>query len=71
MTFSCDKCGACCRAVKCDRLKDNLCSIYDTRPTICRVDEMARIRGLERNAAYIINKHCCHILREKENAGAN
>lgn len=51
--FECDKCGACCRhidlsplSVKLDRgdgvcryLNGNLCSIYSSRPLICRVDE--------------------------------
>ena len=52
--FLCDQCGKCCEKVhtsevyryladetgKCKYLKNNLCSIYETRPLICRVDEM-------------------------------
>lgn len=53
--FKCDRCGACCRTVGlieeakfldrgdgvCKYLTDNnLCSIYDFRPEICRVDKM-------------------------------
>ncbi len=54
--FPCTKCGQCCRNVGnspltkfLDRgdgicshlnLQTNLCSIYKTRPQICRVDEM-------------------------------
>lgn len=37
MDWTCSKCGACCRAIKCPFLKDNLCTIYETRPPICRV----------------------------------
>lgn len=43
-------CGACCKNVGhlpipstdgiCDLLVDGLCSIYDERPEICRVDSM-------------------------------
>lgn len=52
--FPCTKCGICCRNIDkvpelkdydlgngtCMYLKDNLCSIYSTRPDICRVDVM-------------------------------
>ncbi|WP_430748875.1 YkgJ family cysteine cluster protein [Candidatus Enterococcus moelleringii] len=55
MTFSCIKCGLCCRKVGsisylsylaekngCCKYFDessNLCTIYDNRPELCRVDE--------------------------------
>lgn len=51
--FKCDKCGECCRHLNkselyreldrgdgvCKYLVHNLCSIYDERPLLCRVDE--------------------------------
>ena len=51
--FKCDCCGCCCRNLDksnlyieldrgdgvCRYLQGNLCSIYDTRPLLCRVDE--------------------------------
>lgn len=51
--FKCDKCGECCRQLNkssiyddlhdgggvCRYLKNNLCSIYEKRPLLCRVDE--------------------------------
>lgn len=51
--FQCDKCGLCCRNLhlsslyadlddgtgKCMYLQGNLCSIYDIRPIICRIDD--------------------------------
>lgn len=54
MNFQCDKCGICCRLLKyvpqlaafdrgdgvCIHLKDNLCSIYESRPDICNVEKM-------------------------------
>lgn len=52
--FHCDKCGECCRHIdlipqlshfdsgdgSCIYLIGNMCSIYDKRPDICRVDVM-------------------------------
>ncbi|AVP65972.1 zinc/iron-chelating domain-containing protein [Clostridium botulinum] len=51
--FMCDKCGQCCRNLDkspiyaelhsgngvCKYLDGNLCSIYENRPLLCRVDE--------------------------------
>ena len=51
--FKCIMCGECCRNLNksklyddldrgdgvCKYLVDNLCSIYDNRPLLCRVDE--------------------------------
>lgn len=53
MMFVCDKCGECCKNLdkspiyseldrgngSCKYLVGNLCSIYDNRPLLCRVDE--------------------------------
>ena len=54
MDFKCDKCGICCKMLTgipqlaafdrgdgvCIHLKDNLCSIYESRPDICNVGKM-------------------------------
>ena len=51
--FFCEKCGECCKHLDrsdlykdldrgdgvCKYLKQNICSIYDKRPIMCRVDE--------------------------------
>lgn len=51
--FACGKCGHCCRSLDkspiyaeldggngiCKYLDGNLCSVYSTRPLLCRVDE--------------------------------
>lgn len=51
--FRCDKCGECCKNLNksdiysfldrgdgvCKYLNRNLCSIYNERPLLCRVDE--------------------------------
>ena len=55
MEFLCSQCGACCRRAgiwevakyglpikkdgSCGHLKNNLCSIYEERPLICRAKE--------------------------------
>jgi len=51
--FNCDKCGACCRNLEqsvvykeldrgdgiCKYLNGNICSVYERRPLLCRIDE--------------------------------
>ena len=53
MIFECKQCGNCCRHLDrselykdldrgdgvCRYLKDNLCSIYEDRPLLCRIEE--------------------------------
>lgn len=53
MSFKCIKCGECCKNLNmsdiykelhkgdeiCIYLKDNICTIYEDRPLLCRVDE--------------------------------
>ena len=55
--FDCTKCGECCRNLGgssiyaaldrgdgvCMYLDGNLCSIYETRPLLCRVDESYKL----------------------------
>ena len=82
--FPCKQCGACCRSVGqsplgrdladvdgvCKYLnrETNLCTIYATRPAICRVDEYydAHCRGvMSRRAYYRENERVCALLRER------
>ena len=80
--FRCEKCGACCRNVglsklyadlddgtgKCKYLDGNLCSIYDSRPLKCRVDECYEIYFKEMMSLseyYDLNKQYCKLLRRK------
>ena len=68
MDFQCDKCGICCKLLKgiqqlaafdrgdgvCIHLKNNLCSIYDTRPDICNVEKMyASFKGKMSEEEYL------------------
>ena len=66
--FDCSRCGACCRVISCSCYdsETKLCKIYDTRPSICRVDEMARKRGIELNLYYQITHEACKMLIENE-----
>ena len=57
--FNCDKCGLCCKmthGTPLDRGDGNckhldidkgLCTIYENRPPICRVDEMYKRKNLK------------------------
>jgi len=76
--FRCDSCGLCCRQVTdgvglphkngvCAHLVDNKCSIYATRPDICRVDRMHKVLANEVTLAewYRINTKQCELLKAK------
>lgn len=77
--FSCNGCGACCRAVKfidpnwptrldgaCINLTvDNRCAIYETRPLICRVDE-GRPAAIPVEKWHQMNEEACAQLLKAE-----
>jgi len=82
--FPCTKCGLCCQHISgIEELKDfdlgngickyfnnidNICSIYDTRPDICRIDKMYEIKYknfFTKNDFYIENAKVCNELQEK------
>lgn len=80
MMFRCDQCGECCRHLAlsplyreldrgdgiCKFLKGNLCSIYESRPLICRVDESydAFFRGKMSRAEYDrLNYEACEKMK--------
>ncbi len=71
MSFPCEKCGSCCKAVGCSYLKNNLCSIYEARPDICRVDKVYEIffkDKMTKDQFYKQDKlacQCLRLLREK------
>lgn len=81
--FCCTKCGACCRNLKksiiyreldrgdsvCKYLKENLCSIYENRPLLCRIDDCyeAFFRGImSKELYYQMNYEMCEELRNLE-----
>ena len=80
--FHCDKCGECCRNLNlspvykelhdgdgvCRYLKGNICSIYENRPIICRVDECYEKYFREKMSydEYLsLNYKCCEELKRK------
>lgn len=81
--FPCKKCGACCRHVDrsplyvaldrgdgvCRYLSGNLCSIYETRPLLCRVDlcyEMFFAGQMTKEDYYRRNLAACEELQKME-----
>lgn len=80
MKFKCSQCGECCRHLDrselyrdldrgdgiCRYLTGNLCSIYETRPLLCRVDESYEAFFSEiytRDEYYRLNEEACRILK--------
>lgn len=80
MSYSCDKCGNCCRSLRfsdvykdldngqgvCKYLCGNLCSIYEYRPLICRIDESYEIffkNQMSKDEYYRLNYECCKYLK--------
>jgi Fe-S-cluster containining protein len=78
MEFLCSKCGACCRVAAkyglpdrgdggCVYLDENdLCSIYDHRPLICRVGDYGKSENKDKDGDlknwYVDNTKACHDL---------
>ena len=81
--FLCDKCGKCCRNLKksslfaeldrgdgvCRYLEGNLCSIYDTRPLLCRVEDCYNLffkDSMSKEEFYNLNYKVCQDLKEEK-----
>lgn len=81
--FKCDKCGQCCRNLDkssvyaelhngdgiCKYLDGDLCSIYSTRPILCRVDESYELyfkNIMTRDKYEELNHEVCTILKKIE-----
>ena len=81
--FPCDKCGECCRNLKlsdlyqdldrgdgvCKYLVGNLCSIYRSRPLLCRIDESYDSffkDFMTREEFYRANLRVCSELKKKK-----
>lgn len=54
--WSCQRCGKCCRGVKCKKVIDNQCSHYDSRPLVCKLFPISIIRGDRIN--FIKSSYC-------------
>ncbi len=81
MMFPCDKCGECCRNLNlskvysgldrgdgvCRYLDGNLCSIYQNRPVLCRIDESYEIffkDFMTKEEFYNVNMRVCNELKK-------
>ena len=81
--FECSKCGNCCKHLErselykeldrgdgiCRYLSDSICTIYDKRPLLCRIDESYDSIFYEiytKEEYYKLNKDACSILNKKE-----
>lgn len=79
--FNCDKCGQCCRHLYlsamyndldrgdgvCRYLVGNLCSIYDSRPLLCRIDESYEAffkNEYSIEEYYFLNKQICDTFKQ-------
>jgi len=57
MKFECEQCGLCCKKVNCMYLtKDNLCSIYETRPLVCDVEKSYKVFFADKMSKEVYNK---------------
>lgn len=82
MMFQCSKCGECCRNLDksplyaeldsgngvCRYLKGNLCSIYEYRPLLCRIDESYEEffkDSISKEEYYRLNYEACNILKNQ------
>ncbi|MBQ9480439.1 MAG: YkgJ family cysteine cluster protein [Selenomonadaceae bacterium] len=83
--FDCERCGRCCRRVGRTALGEdmalldgscryldkatNLCTIYERRPLICRVDDFYDAymsKAMTREEFYRRNKNVCRMFRNEE-----
>lgn len=79
--FNCNKCGICCRNLDksdlysdlhngngiCKYLQGNLCSIYNDRPLLCKVDECYELfykNLMNKREYYQLNYKSCLELKE-------
>lgn len=77
MAFNCTQCGACCRRAfllpgfpyplnpdgSCSKLVGNLCSIYETRPDICRYGHSRAELGLSEDEYARLTARVCNRLQ--------
>lgn len=82
-TFPCTSCGACCSSIvgidflkefnqdgKCSMLKNNKCTIYESRPLLCKIDEsydQIFSSYMTKEDFYLQNAKACNELQEKLN----
>ena len=80
--FKCDRCGECCKKLNkspvydelhngdgvCRYLVENLCSIYEDRPLLCRIDESYEVlfkEQMDKSKYYELNYKFCNKLKKQ------
>ena len=51
---------------KCEKLIDNMCSIYETRPLICNIKAMQKLLHINRHDFYKINAEACNKMMDED-----
>lgn len=52
---------------KCDKLtEDNQCSVYDNRPTLCSVEEVADLFGIDKHEFFKLNVKVCNKFMDED-----
>jgi uncharacterized protein len=81
-SFPCTQCGACCSSISnvdflsdynldgvCMKLQNNRCSIYESRPLLCRIDDAFDeifSAYMTKEQYYLTNAIACNELQEKK-----
>jgi Fe-S-cluster containining protein len=50
----------------CEKLENNMCSVYDNRPDMCNIDKFIEEYGLNKEAVYIYNAKSCNKMMEQD-----
>ena len=82
-SFPCTQCGACCSSIEgidflsefnrngvCTNLHENTCTIYESRPLLCRIDDAYDeifSQFMTKEQYYVTNAKACNELQEKKN----
>lgn len=53
---------------KCEKLIDNMCSVYDNRPLICNIDSMHVFFDIPKDEYYDLNIQSCNQLISEKHA---
>lgn len=54
--YSADETGAC------EKLQDNSCSVYESRPLLCDIDKVAELKGVDVEEYRRLNAKICNML---------
>lgn len=46
----------------CEMLVDNKCSVYENRPTVCSIEKMAALRGVDKEYWYRVTAATCNYM---------